>query len=210
MRTVLHRAEMQDYSLQGAVGRQVSQMTVGIFGAGRIGGAVARRLKPFGCRILAHDTYENPDLAGVVEFVPLETLLRESDAITLHAPALPQNHHMIDTDQFAMMRDGVMLVNCGRGDLIHTAALIEAIESGKVSGVALDVIENDLQYFHHDHRMGVIRNRNLAVLRSFPNVTLTPHIAFYTESVMADMVGGAMKALVDFAEQGSTPLEVTP
>lgn len=208
MKLILHRAEIQDYSLEGSTGRQLSEMTVGIVGAGRIGAAVARRLKPFGCRILAYDVYPNPELEGTVEFVDLDTLVRSSDAITLHAPALPENHHMIDTEQFDAMREGVYLINCGRGDLIHTEALIQAIESGKVGGAALDVIENDLKYFHQDFRMKVIRNRNLALLRSFPNVVVTPHIAFYTDEVMTEMVGCSLRALRDFCDTGETPMEV--
>lgn len=209
MKLVLHRAEIQDYSLEGSVGRQLSELTVGILGAGRIGAGVARRLKPFGCRILAHDMYPNDALRDTVEYVDFDTLIASSDVLTLHAPALPENHHIIDAPQFEAMRDDVTIINCGRGDLIHTAALISAIESGKVGGAALDVLENDLKYFHRDNRLNVLRNHNLALLRSFPNVIVTPHIAFYTDHVVGEMVGCAIAALNDFNTVGRTRLEVT-
>lgn len=209
-RQILRRAEIQDYSLSGSMGRQLSELTVGIVGAGRIGAAVARRLHPFGCRILAYDVYRDPKLADVVEYVSLETLLRNSDAITLHAPALPENHHMFDAKQFEMMRDGVILVNCARGDLINTPALIDAIESGKVQGAALDTIEYDLRYYHQDQKLRIINDHDMAILSWFPNVMLTPHIAFYTDTVMSEMVGCSLRALHDLATTGQSQMEVHP
>lgn len=209
-RQIMRRAEIQDYSLPGSMGRQLSELTVGIVGAGTIGAAVANRLVSFGCKILAYDVCQNSQLEGVVEFVDFETLLRDSDAITLHAPALPENHHMIDAVQFEMMRDGVVLVNCARGDLINTPALIAAIESGKVGGAALDTIEYDLRYYHKDQKLRIIDDHDMAILSWFPNVMLTPHIAFYTDEVMSEMVGCSLRALCDFVTTGQSKMELHP
>ena len=104
MKLILDRGEIQDYLLEGSDGRHLSEMTIGITGAGRIGSTVARPLQPLGCNALACDLPPNPQQNDIVEFVDLETLLHNSDAITLHVPAMPMSHHMIDAEQFAMMR----------------------------------------------------------------------------------------------------------
>lgn len=205
------RFNIQDYGLAGSVGKQLGDQVVGIIGAGRIGATVARIVHGgFGAKVIAYDVYRNPALEAIVEYVELDELLARADVITLHAPLLESNHHMLDAAAFETMKDGVTIVNCSRGELIDTDALIDAVESGKIGAVAADVIEHDLEYFHQDLRLNVINNRQLAVLRSFPNVTLTPHVAFYTESAVRDMVFAAVGSLASFLRDGTSPLEVTP
>lgn len=203
------RSLIQDYALVGSCGRQLGDARVGIIGTGRIGAKVADIVKGFGAQVVGYDVVPNPALAGVVDYVDLDELLQSCDVITLHAPLLESNHHMLDERAFSLMKDGVTLVNCSRGELVDTDALIAAVESGKVGAVAADVIEHDLEYFHQDLRHDVIRNRQLAILRSFSNVLLTPHVAFYTDRAVKDMVFSSITALMSFLDSGTSPLEVT-
>lgn len=209
MKLVMHRAGIQDFSLAGSQGKELGNSTVGIIGTGRIGAMVAQLIKPFGTRILANDLYPKKELEGIVEYVDLDTLLEQADLVTLHAPAATENHHMINADAIAKMQPGSVIVNCGRGDLIEPEALISALESGHLAGAALDVVENDLDYFHRDVRFGTIRHRNLVLLRSFPNVLVTPHIAFYTREVVSAMVEQSVDSLLELRETGSSPLLVS-
>ncbi len=208
MKLVMHRAGIQDFSLVGSQGKELGNSTVGIIGTGRIGTMVAELVKPFGSRILAYDPLPKDSLQGVVEYVDFDTLMRESDLVTLHAPAAPENHHMINAEAIKKMQPGSVIVNCGRGDLIEPEALIAALESGHLAGAALDVVENDLDYFHRDVRFGTIRHRNLVLLRSFPNVLVTPHIAFYTREVVSAMVEQSVDSLLELRKNGSSSFDV--
>lgn len=209
MKSIMRRTEVQDFSLVGSQGKELGNSTVGIIGTGRIGSAVARLLKPFGTRIIATDPFPNESLGDIVEYVDLETLMSGSDLITLHAPAAPENHHMLNAELIGKMRPGSAIVNCGRGDLIDPKALISAVESGHIAEVALDVLENDLEYFHRDARFETIRNSDLMLLRSFPNVLVTPHIAFYTKEVVSAMVEQSIDSLLELRNTGSSDLVVS-
>ncbi len=181
MPQTMDRARVQDYSLKGKLGRDISGCTVGVVGTGRIGGTVARHLKGMGCKLLAFDPHVNPAVAQIADYVDLDTLLSASDVVTLHAPLTPDNRHMIDARALGLMKDDAVLVNTGRGGLVDTEALIETLESGRLRNVALDVLEQEDGLYYVKRVGDVIANRQMAVLRSFPNVILTPHTAFYTD-----------------------------
>ncbi|WP_334074497.1 MULTISPECIES: D-isomer specific 2-hydroxyacid dehydrogenase family protein [Paenibacillus] len=207
---ILARNAIQDYTLAGIQGREIRNLTVGIIGTGQIGATVARNLSGFGCKIIGYDIYENDHLKNVIEYVSLEEIISNSDVITLHAPLFDSNYHMINQESINKMKDGVCLVNCGRGGLIDTEALIQGIETGKISSAALDVIEDELGIFHGDHRLNVLSNRQLAILRAFPNVIITPHTAFYTDQAVSDMVEIALKSLLSFINNGASQWEIQP
>ena len=138
----------------------------------------------------------------------LDTLFAESEVITLHTNATAENHHLINAESLAKMKDGVLIVNTARGALIDEEALIAALESGKVGGAGLDVVEeeNDLVYFN---RAGAaLPHRTMNILRSMPNVIVSPHNAFYTDVNVASMVESAFKAVRAMADGEQTPLEV--
>ena len=192
------RNMVQDYSLNGKISRELGNLTVGIVGTGRIGASLARMLTGFGCRILAYDPFPKAELTDIVEYTDLDTLLRESDVLSLHAPAVESSYHMIDGPAFAKMKAGAGLVNCARGPLVDTDALIDAIESGHLGFACLDTIENEYGIYYHDRMGEVVGNRQLAILNSFPNVINTPHVAFYTEEAVSDMVENSFIGLSDF------------
>jgi D-lactate dehydrogenase len=202
------RVELQDYSLQGKMGRDLSTCTVGVIGTGRIGRTVLKHLSAFGCRLLAYDLYPNEEVAQYAEYVSLDTLLAESDVITLHTNATDENHHLINAETIAKMKDGVTIVNTARGKLIDSDALIAALESGKVGGAALDVLENENGLYYYNLSGQIIPNQELALLRSFPNVILSPHTAFYTDEDVECMVRGIFESTDAFVKGEATRHEV--
>ena len=207
---ILKRVELQDYSLQGKMGRDISGMTVGVIGTGRIGSTVIRHLSGFGCRLLAYDLYPNEAVKSCAEYVDLDTLYAQSDIITLHTNATAENYHLINAEALARMKDGVILVNTARGKLIDSDALIGALNSGKVGAAGLDVIENENGLYYYNLSGQVIPNAELSILRSYPNVILSPHTAFYTDEDVASMVRGCFEGVDSFARGAITWREVKP
>lgn len=204
----LKRSEVQDYSLKGKMGRELPGSTVGVIGTGSIGSCVIRHLQGFGCRILAYDPYPNPALEGKCEYVSLDQLLAQSQIITLHCPVTHDTTHILDRKAFAQCQDGVILVNTARGALVDTDALIEALESGKVSAAGLDVLEEENGLYYYNRCGDVIQNHQMAILRSFPNVILTPHTAFYTDVNVQSMVEGNFRSLSLMASGQEDPHEL--
>lgn len=205
---IMQRAAVQDYTLKGKIGREISQCTVGIIGTGRIGSAVVKHLTGFGCKMLAYDIYENEEVKKSAGYVSLDRLLSESDIITLHAPATQDNYHMIGSEAIQKMKDGVIIINCARGALIDTDALIDGIESGKIGFAGLDVVEHEsgLYYFN---RMGEpLNNPRLAILRSYSNVIVTPHTAFYTDETVSNMAENSIIGAMQFMKGIKSQFEV--
>lgn len=208
VKQIIARNDVQDYTLAGIQGREIRNLTIGIIGTGKIGATVAKNLSGFNCKIIGYDVYENDNLRNILEYVSLDELLSKSDVITLHAPLFDSNFHMINKESIEKMKDGVCIINCGRGPLVDTEALIEGIETGKIGAAGLDVIEDELSIFHSDHRLNILNNHNLSILRAFPNVIITPHAAFYTDQAVSDMVENALKSLDSFINTGDSPWEI--
>lgn len=202
---IMERANIQDYTLKGKIGRELPDCTVGVIGTGRIGRTVIRHLSGFGCKMLAYDLYENEEVKQYAEYTDLDTLLKNSDVITLHAPATDDNYHMIDAAAIEKMKQDVVIINCARGALMDTDALIDGIENGKVGFAGLDVVEHEsgLYYFN---RMGEpLHNPRLAILRSYSNVLVSPHTAFYTEEAVANMAENSIIGAMKYMNGEDTP-----
>ena len=202
MREILRRGAVQDYGYKGFEGRELHNLTVGVVGTGRIGRTVIEDLAGFGPKILGYDLYPNDALRDRVEYLPLEQLLERADIVTLHAPLQQSSYHLINAESLSGMKDGALLINTARGELVDTGALIDALESGKLGGAALDVLEGERAYTFADHRGEVIKSRERAILSAMPNVLLTGHYAFYTDQAVEDMARIALRALKQFAESG--------
>ncbi|MFN3836659.1 MAG: 2-hydroxyacid dehydrogenase [Brevundimonas sp.] len=200
------RVRENNFSLDGLIGRNLSGRTVGVVGTGRIGALVARALRlGFGCEVLAHDVIEDPALAGMgVRYVDRNTLLRQSDIVTLHCPLTPATHHLIDRDALEAARPGVLIVNTSRGALIDTQALIEALKSRQVGGVALDVYEQEGDLFFEDLSNVIVQDDVFQRLLTFPNVLITGHQAFLTEEALAAIAETTLSGLSDI-EAGREP-----
>lgn len=207
-KAIARHSAVQNFSLSGLQGVELHNLTVGIIGTGHIGRLVAKRLSAFGCRIIAYDPYQNDELKQYGEYVPLEQLFAESDLITIHAPATKENFHLINHDTLARMKDGIFIVNTARGSIIDTGAFLDAVESGKVGGAALDVIEKEGNMYYSNREDAVLSNRNLAVLKSYPNVIVTPHTAFYTDQAVSDMVEHSLESCVLFQAGKENPWQI--
>jgi D-lactate dehydrogenase len=189
----IHRAYNRvrefNFSLSGLVGFDLCGKTAGILGTGKTGRIVAEILRGFRMRVVASDPFPNQEWASQnsVEYVDMNTLARESDLITLHAPLTPETDRIINKETLARMKPGVILVNVSRGRLIHTKALIKALKSGHIGGVALDVYEEEEGIFFEDLSGEVLQDDELARLLSFPNVLVTAHQAFLTHEALSEI-----------------------
>ena len=187
-KSTISRADLHDFRLNEVRGKELRDMTVGIIGTGRIGAAVINRLRGFGCRILAYDI--RPVISA--GYVPLDELLQRSDLITLHTPLNAGTNHLLNRQRIGRMKRGAFVVNAGRGSLLDTEALISALESGKLGGAALDVLEGEEGVFYYDCRTKAVENKLLLRLQKLPNVLITPHTAYYTEHTLRDTVENTM------------------
>ncbi len=202
------RAAAQDYTLKGKMGRDIGDCTVGVLGTGRVGRLLIRHLSGFGCKILAYDRYPDAASAQYAEYVDLPTLYAQSDIISLHVPSTAETFHMINQDALAQMKDGVIIVNTARGSLIDAQAFIANLKSGKIGGAGLDVIENEAGLYYCNRMGDYLDNDELALLRSFPNVIVSPHMAFYVESTVSNMVEKSFMAIDCFRRGELSPFEI--
>ncbi|PHV71408.1 lactate dehydrogenase [Sporanaerobium hydrogeniformans] len=201
MKRIMERAMINDFSLKGIQGRELSQFTVGILGTGKIGTKVLQYLSGFGCKLYAYDAYPNDEAKKYADYVDLETLYKECDLLSLHMDLNKDNYHLINKESLAKMKDQVVIINTARGALIDSTALIEALENGKIGAVGLDVIENEFNLYYYDLKDNRVENRELFILRGFPNVVVTPHMAFYTDQAISDMVLHSLQSCY-YMEQG--------
>lgn len=208
MGAILGRTALQDYTLAGLNGRELKDLTVGVIGTGRIGATVIQNLSGFGCRILAYDLYDQEDVKQYAEYVSLEQIWKEADVITLHTPLTEDNFHLIDEKTIAKMKDGVVIINTARGALIDSDAFIEAIENGKIGAAGLDVVENEFGLYYYDHKSDILKNKELALLRSFPNVTVSHHMAFYTRNYVETVVKDSLMSCKCYMEGNENPWEI--
>jgi len=201
------RVREQNFSLEGLVGWDLHGKTMGVVGTGRIGHAAVRIARGFGMRVLANDIRPDERFAAEAgfEYVDLPRLYRESDVISLHVPLTPATHHLIDAHALAQMKQGVVLINTGRGALIDSRALIDALKKCHVGGACLDVYEEEEGIFFRDLSDRVLLDDVLARLLTFPNVLVTAHQAFLTAEALANIAETTL-ASVDAFERGE-PLE---
>lgn len=181
-----NRVREGNFSLAGLVGFDLYGSTAGVVGLGAIGKCCAEILRGFGMRVLGYDVV--PDLAFAertgVELVTLESLLAQSDVISLHTPLVPDTYHLINRERILVMKPGVMLINTSRGALVDAAALIEGLKSGRIGAAGLDVYEEESEYFFEDRSDRTITDDVLARLMTFHNVLVTSHQAFLTQQAL--------------------------
>ncbi len=193
-KSVIRRAEVHDYRLTDVRGKELRDLTIGVIGTGRIGAAVVDRLRGFGCRMLAHD--KRPRTAA--EYLPLDELLQQSDVVTLHTPLNAETHHLLDRRRIEQMKHGAFIINTGRGSLLDTEALVPALESGRVGGAALDVLEGEEGIFYADCRSKPLEGTPLLRLQQLPNVIISPHTAYYTDHALRDTVENSITNCLKF------------
>ncbi|KAL2823041.1 hypothetical protein BJX63DRAFT_3999 [Aspergillus granulosus] len=198
-----NRVREGNFNLEGFLGVTLFGKTVGIIGVGRIGLALARIVRGFGCKLIASDP--KPMLSAEEfregyggEFVDLETLLREADIVSLHCPLTEGTRHIISTENLGRMKRGALLVNTSRGPLVNTKAAIEALKSGQLGGLALDVYEEEGAYFYNDHSQEIIHDDTLMRLMTFPNALVCGHQAFFTREALMEIASTTLANLEDW------------
>ncbi|TPQ17831.1 2-hydroxyacid dehydrogenase [Streptomyces sporangiiformans] len=194
-----HRTREFDFRLDGLMGRDLHGRTAGVVGTGKIGTAFARIAHGFGMRLLGWDITENPDcLALGMEYVAPERLFGEADLVSLHVPLLPNTHHLVDAEALALMKDDAILVNSSRGGLVDTDALLETLRAGRLSGVGLDVYEEEAGLFFLDKSLEVMTDERLARLMTFNNVLVTSHQAYFTRDAVEQIAETTVRNVEDY------------
>ncbi|MEC5125630.1 2-hydroxyacid dehydrogenase [Verrucomicrobiales bacterium BCK34] len=205
-----NRVREQNFSLGGLVGFNIHGKTIGIVGTGKIGQITAQIFQGFGAKVLVQDPYPDNDWADEhgISYVDFETLLKSSEIVSLHAPLMPETLHMLNGETIATMRPGVFIINTSRGKLIDTSALIAALKSGHVGGVALDVYEEEEGIFFEDLSGLVLADDELARLLTFPNVLITAHQAFLTDEALTEIARVTIENVLNL-DAGSPYIEGT-
>lgn len=200
----VHRAFIRtrdsNFSLHGFLGFDMYEKTVGVIGTGKIGKVVIGLLKGLGMNILAYDLYPDTKYAEKegIKYASLDEIYEKSDVITLHCPLTKDTEYMICDESLSKMKDGVMIINTGRGKLINTRHLIDGLVSHKVGYAGLDVYEEESAYFYEDYSDNVLTDEVLARLLSFNNVILTSHQAFFTQEAMSNIASTTLTNVSDY------------
>lgn len=191
-----------NFALNGLMGFDMHEKTLGIIGTGKIAKILIRILRSMGMKVLAFDPYPDTDFATTneIEYTTLDELYRQSDIISLHCPLTKETEYIIDNETIKKMKDGVMIINTGRGKLIHTNALIKGLKSKKIGFAGLDVYEEEGDYFFEDHSNIVMDDDILARLLSFNNVIVTSHQAFFTKEAMQNIAETTLQNIQDFVD----------
>ena len=200
----IHRASWRTregaFSLHGLLGFDMHGKTAGIIGTGKIAKKLISILRGFGMNILAYDLYPDYNFAreNQVVYTTLDELYHSSDIISLHCPLTEQTKYLINDYSISKMKDGVMIINTGRGQLIHTNALIEGLKNKKIGSAGLDVYEEESQYFYEDRSDKIIDDDTLARLLSFNNVIVTSHQAYFTQEALSNIATTTLQNVRDF------------
>jgi D-lactate dehydrogenase len=191
-----------DFSLHGLLGFDMYGKTAGIIGTGRIAKVLIHILRGFGMEVVAYDIFPDEAFARQEGFsyVSLDELYARADIVSLHCPLTDQTRHIIDAEAIGKMKEGVMLINTGRGQLIHTEALIGGLKSRKIGSAGLDVYEEEANYFYKDESDKIIGDDVLARLLTFNNVILTSHQGFFTREALENIARTTLQNIRDFSE----------
>jgi D-lactate dehydrogenase len=200
-----NRVREGNFSVVGLVGSDLYAQTAGVIGLGKIGQCCATIFRGFGMRVLAYDLAPDSTFAARegIELCDLDTVLRQSDVVSLHAPLVPATHHLINEESLSKMKPGVILINTSRGGLIDSQALIAALKSGHVGGAGLDVYEEESEYFFEDHSSHGISDDLLARLMTFNQVLITSHQGFLTTQALHNIAQTTVTNIRQFAKRQS-------
>jgi len=204
-----NRVREGNFALDGLLGFDLVDKTMGIVGTGLIGQTVARIMAGFGCRLIAADPVPNPACEALgVRYLPLDQVLRLSDIVTLHCPLTPATHHLIDDVALSHMKRGAMLINTSRGAVIDTQAVIRSLKDGTIGSLGLDVYEEEADLFFEDLSDQVIPDDVFARLLTFPNVLITGHQGFFTEEALTAIAETTIANITAFERDGRPLHEV--
>ncbi|MGO3170817.1 MAG: D-2-hydroxyacid dehydrogenase [Bavariicoccus seileri] len=190
-------------------GRVLGDMTIAVLGTGRIGQFVAKFFHGFGAKIVAYDVYRNDSLTSILEYKDsVVDAIKEADIISLHMPALADNYHLFNDELFRSLKPNAILLNMARGALVDTEALLRALDENRLAAAALDTYEFESPYVAHDYTNKSIKDELFVNILNHPKISYTPHIAFYTDEAVKNLVEGGLNATLEVIETGTTPLSV--
>lgn len=204
-----NRSREFNFEIAGLEGFELRDKTVGVFGTGKIGQMVIQNLSGFGCRILAYDKFPNDAVKSWATYVDGPTFARESDIMTLHCPLTPETRHILNEQTLPYLKDGVFIVNTSRGALLDTDKVIKFLKNGKIGMLAIDVYEEEADYFYRDLSDKVPTNDELARLLTFPNVIVTSHMAFLTDHALRNIAETTLGNFAEFERTGQCANAVT-
>lgn len=205
----IHRANSRvkehNFSLDGLVGFDLYQKTVGVVGTGKIGKIFAKIMSAFGCNVLVYDLTKDSELLEIknIRYVECKEICEKSDVISLHVPLTPETHHLISKSMISKMKAGVYIINTGRGALIDSKALLDGLKTGKIGGAALDVYEEEENVFFLDLSDQILIDDTLARLLTFPNVLITSHQAFLTKEALNNIATTTLESINEFVKTGT-------
>lgn len=203
-----HRVAANDYRWAGLQATEIHSATIGIIGVGRIGGTLAKLLKALDARVLGYDVHPRAEMEGIVEYVPKETLLQESDVVSLHVDLNETSKGLMTLADFQLMKPTAGLVNASRGPVVVTKDLVAALKDHQIAAAALDTVEGEEHIFNQDHRHdGLAAVPLVDELHAMDNVILTPHIAFFTNIAVQNMVEIALTDVLDILAGKASPHE---
>lgn len=205
-----NRVREGDFSLNGLMGFNLYQKTIGIIGTGQIGTALANIINGFGCNILAFDPQQNEHCIKLgVNYVSLDALLENSDIVSLNCPLNENTYHMIDSQALEKMKQGTMLINTGRGKLLDTKAVIDALKSKKLGYLGIDVYEEEEPLFFENHSYEIINDDVFCRLQTFPNVLITGHQGFFTQEAIQNIATTTLENISNFEKKSGQIYWVT-
>ena len=204
-----NRVKEGNFSLEGMVGREIFGKSVGVVGTGTIGALVARLFIGFGCQVIAFDLEQDPELVKLgVQYTDIDALWANSDIVTLHCPLLPATKHLINEETLSKMKDGVTIINTSRGGLIDTSAAYRALKSGKIGHFGIDVYEEEDSLFFEDLSTEIIQDDLFMRLTTFPNVFITGHQAFFTDTALTNIAETTLANIAEFETLGTCSNQV--
>ncbi|MDG3131942.1 D-lactate dehydrogenase [Streptococcus suis] len=202
--------QMQNFSWTLPIrGRVLGDMVVAIIGTGRIGLAAATIFKGFGCKVIGYDIYRNPVAEGILDYVDtVEDAIKNADLVSLHMPSTPDNFHLFNMEMFKKFKKGAIFMNMSRGSLVKTKDLLEALDQDLLEGAGIDTYEFEAPYIPKDWTDKNITDQDFVSLIQHPKVIYTPHVAYYTDESVKNLVEGALNSCLEVMQTGTTPNKV--
>lgn len=202
------RMHAYNFTWDGLQAREIHDLTVGIIGAGKIGSEVARIFKALGATVIAADPIHRPELNSVLKYVDHETVYKEADIITTHTPLLKSTYHLFNESVFKQMKSSAIFINTSRGAVVDTPALIAALKNHEITAAGLDTIEGEANIFSGDFSETPFENDYLKTVLELPNAIITPHIGFYTDNAIRNMVEISMKDMLTIIDGNTSEHEL--
>lgn len=207
-KTMEKKLSHQDFTLQGVQGKELGSMTLGLFGTGKLGIKTAEILHAMGCTILASSPHEKEEVKPYVTYTTQEEVFRKADLLFFHCVLNDATRQMVNRESIAKMKDGVYLVNTARGGLVDFEAVLDGLKSGKIAGFASDVYDKEAPFIRKDLTGEKLEDPVLAELLSREDVILTPHVAFFTETSVSNLIRLSLESLIEFETTGTCEREV--